>query len=313
MRDIDDTKAPLLEHLIELRKRLLWSLAVLVLLFFGCMYFAKSIFAFLVQPLLAAGQGKIIYTDIFEAFFAEVKVALFAALMIGFPFFATQMWKFVAPGLYAKEKKALLPFLLLTPIFFTGGAAFAYFVAMPWALKFLLSFQGDVGGIQREALPGIGNYLSFCTRFLFGFGAAFLTPILLMILERAGLITVEQLTKYRRYAFVGCAAVSAVLTPPDAVSMMLLLVPLYSLYELAIIAIRITHWRRKRTASAEGLDSEAGSNEGPEAPPGGGGLAVPGPFKRIARAGGQKVTIQGAKRPYAVTVPRRSNIFSSQP
>jgi len=278
VRDIDDTKAPLLEHLIELRKRLLWSLAVLVLLFFGCMYFAKSIFAFLVQPLLAAGQGKIIYTDIFEAFFAEVKVALFAALMIGFPFFATQMWKFVAPGLYAKEKKALLPFLLLTPIFFTGGAAFAYFVAMPWALKFLLSFQGDVGGIQREALPGIGNYLSFCTRFLFGFGAAFLTPILLMILERAGLITVEQLTKYRRYAFVGCAAVSAVLTPPDAVSMMLLLVPLYSLYELAIIAIRITHWRRKRTASAEGLDSEAGSNEGPEAPPGGGGVGGSGPI-----------------------------------
>ena len=278
MRDIDETKAPLLEHLIELRRRLLWSLAVLVLLFFGCMYFAKSIFAFLVQPLLAAGQGKIIYTDIFEAFFAEVKVALFAALMIGFPFFATQMWKFVAPGLYAKEKKALLPFLLLTPIFFTGGAAFAYFVAMPWALKFLLSFQGDVGGIQREALPGIGNYLSFCTRFLFGFGAAFLTPILLMILERAGLITVEQLTKYRRYAFVGCAAVSAVLTPPDAVSMMLLLVPLYSLYELAIIAIRITHWRRKRTESAEGSGSAAGNNEGPEAPPGGGRVGGSGPI-----------------------------------
>src|ERR1044072_2651826 len=130
------------------------------------------------ESLQAAGQGKIIYTDIFEAFFAEVKVALFAALMIGFPFFATQMWKFVAPGLYAKEKKGLLPFLLLTPFFFMGGAAFPYFVAMPWALHFLLSFQGDVGGIQREALPGVGNYLSFCTRFLFGFGAAFTLPIL---------------------------------------------------------------------------------------------------------------------------------------
>jgi len=278
VRDIDDTKAPLLEHLIELRKRLLWSLAVLVLLFFGCMYFAKSIFAFLVQPLLAAGQGKIIYTDIFEAFFAEVKVALFAALMIGFPFFATQMWKFVAPGLYAKEKKALLPFLLLTPLFFTAGAAFAYFVAMPWALHFLLSFQGEVGGVQREALPGVGNYLSFCTRFLFGFGAAFLTPILLMILERAGLITVEQLTKYRRYAFVGCAAVSAVLTPPDAVSMILLLVPLYSLYELAIVAIRITHWRRKRAVVAEGSKADARDNEGPETPPGGGRVGGSGPI-----------------------------------
>jgi sec-independent protein translocase protein TatC len=251
MKDIDDTKAPLLEHLIELRRRLLYSLVVLVVLFFGSLYFAKTIFAFLVQPLIAAGQGKIIYTDIFEAFFAEVKVALFAALMIGFPFFAIQMWKFVAPGLYAKEKKALLPFLLLTPVFFTGGAAFAYFIAMPWALHFLLSFQGDVGGIQREALPGVGNYLSFCTRFLFGFGAAFLTPILLMILERAGIITLQQLTKSRRYAIVASAAISAVLTPPDAVSMMLLLVPLYSLYELAIIAIRLTHWRRGRKEATE--------------------------------------------------------------
>ncbi len=250
MRDIDDTKAPLLEHLIELRKRLLLSFGVLVVLFFACLAYAKTIFAFLVQPLLAAGQGKVIYTDIFEAFFVEVKVALFAALMLGFPFFAIQMWKFVAPGLYAREKKALLPFLLLTPFFFIGGAAFAYYVAMPWALHFLLSFQGDVGGIQREALPGVGNYLNFCTRFLFGFGVAFLTPILLMILERAGLITLEQLTKSRRYAIVASAAVSAVLTPPDAVSMLLLLVPLYSLYELAILAIRLTHWRRSRKEAA---------------------------------------------------------------
>ena len=278
MKDIDDTKAPLLEHLIELRRRLLYSLVVLVVLFFGSLYFAKTIFAFLVQPLIAAGQGKIIYTDIFEAFFAEVKVALFAALMIGFPFFATQMWKFVAPGLYAKEKKALLPFLLLTPFFFIGGASFAYFVAMPWALHFLLSFQGDVGGIQREALPGVGNYLSFCTRFLFGFGVAFLTPILLMILERAGIVTLQQLTKSRRYALVGSAAISAVLTPPDAVSMMLLLVPLYSLYELAIIAIRLTHWRRGRTEATEKSDELAESNEGPEAPPGGGRVGGSGPI-----------------------------------
>ena len=276
MKDIDDTKAPLIEHLIELRRRLLWSFGVLVVLFFACFYFAKDIFAFLVQPLLAAGQGRIIYTDVFEAFFAEVKVALFAALMIGFPFFATQMWKFVAPGLYAKEKKALLPFLLLTPFFFLGGAAFAYFVAMPWALHFLLSFQGDVGGIQREALPGVGNYLSFCTRFLFGFGVAFLTPILLMILERAGIVTLQQLTRSRRYALVASAAISAVLTPPDAVSMMLLLVPLYSLYELAIVAIRLTHWRRGRKVA--GSDELAGKSEGPEAPPGGGRVGGSGPI-----------------------------------
>ena len=280
MKDIDDTKAPLLEHLTELRKRLLMSLGVLVVLFFSCLYFAKTIFAFLVQPLLAAGQGKIIYTDIFEAFFVEVKVALFAALMIGFPFFATQMWKFVAPGLYAKEKRALLPFLLFTPVFFTGGAAFAYYVAMPWALHFLLSFEGTVGGVEQEALPGVGNYLSFCTRFLFGFGVAFLLPILLMILERAGLVTREQLVKSRRYAIVAAAAVSAVLTPPDPASMLLLMVPLYALYEFAILAIRLTHWRRSRREAAAGpsADSGAGNNEGPEAPPGGGRVGGSGPI-----------------------------------
>ncbi len=248
MNDLDDTKQPLLEHLIELRRRLLWCLCTLVVAFFLCFAFAKEIFAVLVQPLLRAGQGKLIYTDIFEAFFTQVKVSIFAAMMISFPVIATQLWRFVAPGMYAREKKAFLPFLLLTPIFFAAGACFAYFVAMPWALHFLLSFQGDVGGIQQEALPGVGNYLNFVTRFLFGFGAAFLLPILLMILERAGIVTREQLAKSRRYAIVGAAAVSAVLTPPDVVSMLMLLVPLYSLYELALIAIRITHWHAARKA-----------------------------------------------------------------
>jgi sec-independent protein translocase protein TatC len=276
VKDIDDSKAPLIEHLIELRRRLLWSVAVLVLLFSACLYFAKPIFAFLVQPLLAAGQGKLIYTDIFEAFFVEVKVALFAALMLGFPFFAIQVWKFVAPGLYAKEKKALLPFLLLTPVFFVGGAAFAYYLAMPWALHFLLGFQGSVGGVEREALPGIGNYLSFCTRFLFGFGVAFLLPILLMILERSGLITIQQLRKSRRYAIVGAVAIAAVLTPPDAVSQLLLATPLYALYEFAIVAIRITHWRAARSAAAS-QSASGGKSEGPEAPPGGGRVGGSGP------------------------------------
>ena len=153
MIDIDETKAPLFEHLVELRRRLLWSVAVLAALFFVSLYFAQPIFAFLVQPLLAAGQGRVIFTDIFEAFFVDVKVALFTALMLGFPFFATQMWKFVAPGLYAKEKRALLPFLLMTPVFFLSGAAFAYYVAMPWALHFLLSFQGrEVRNLATPAL-----------------------------------------------------------------------------------------------------------------------------------------------------------------
>ena len=276
MKDIDETKQPLLEHLIELRRRLLYSLATLVACFFICFYFARDIFAVLVQPLLKAGQGKLIYTDIFEAFFTQVKVALFAAIMLAFPVIAIQLWRFIAPGLYAREKKAFLPFLFLTPVFFAAGACFAYFVAMPWALHFLLSYQGNIGGIQQEALPGVGNYLTFVTRFLFGFGAAFLLPILLMILERAGIVTREQLTKSRRYAVVASAAVAAVLTPPDVVSMLMLLVPLYSLYELAILAIRITHWRAARKAAK--LESSSGAavvtvgqtQEGPEAPPGGG-------------------------------------------
>ncbi|WP_051504043.1 twin-arginine translocase subunit TatC [Sphingomonas jaspsi] len=279
MKDIDDTKAPLIDHLIELRRRLLMSVLALMGAFFACLYFAKPIFAVLVQPLLAAGQGKLIYTDIFEAFFVEVKVAFFAALMIAFPVFATQIWRFVAPGLYAKEKKAFLPFLVMTPFFFIGGACFAYLVAMPWALKFLLGFEGNVGGVQQEALPAIGNYLSFVTRFLFGFGVAFLLPVLLMVLERAGLVTREQLAGNRRYAIVAAGAVSAVLTPPDAVSMLLMLVPLYGLYEFAILAIRVTHWRaaRRRISAADGVEGPQ-TSEGPEAPPGGGRVGGSGPI-----------------------------------
>jgi len=279
VKDIDDTKQPLLDHLIELRRRLLWCLTTLVIAFFICFAFAKDIFAVLVQPLIRAGQGKLIYTDIFEAFFAQVKVSLFAALMLSFPMIATQLWRFVAPGLYAKEKNAFLPFLLMTPVFFAGGACFAYFAAMPWALHFLLSYQGDVGGISQEALPGVGNYLNFCTRFIFGFGAAFLTPILLMILERAGIVTREQLARSRRYAIVGAAAAAAVLTPPDVVSMLLLLIPLYGLYEFAILAIRITHWRAARKARRASVVVDVPqTEEGPEAPPGGGRVGGCGPI-----------------------------------
>ena len=279
MRDIDDTKQPLLEHLIELRRRLLWSLVTLAVFFFICFHFAENIFAVLVQPLLKAGQGKLIYTDVFEAFFVQVKVALFAALMLSFPMIATQLWRFVAPGLYAKEKSAFLPFLLATPVFFAAGACFAYFLAVPWALHFLLSYQGNVGGVQQEALPGVGNYLNFITHFLFGFGAAFLLPILLMILERAGIVTREQLARSRRYAIVAAAAVAGVLTPPDAVSMMMLMVPLYGLYELAILAIRITHWRAARKAARSGSAVVVPqTEEGPEAPPGGGRVGGSGPI-----------------------------------
>lgn len=252
MSDIDESKMPLLDHLIELRTRLLWSFAALAVAFGLCFYYAKPIFAVLVQPLLAAGQGKIIYTDIFEAFFVEVKVALFAAMMVAFPVFATQLWRFVAPGLYRNEKRAFLPFLLMTPVLFGLGASMAYFVAMPVALSFLLGFQGDVGGVTQEALPGVGNYLNFVTTFIFGFGVAFLLPVVLMLLERAGIVTRQQLIDGRRYAIVGAFAIAAVLTPPDVVSQLLLAVPLCLLYELAIIAIWFTQHRRTKTAPETG-------------------------------------------------------------
>jgi sec-independent protein translocase protein TatC len=248
--DLDETKMPLLDHLIELRNRLLWCVVAMAVAFGVCFYFAKPIFGFLVQPLLAAGQGKLIFTDIFEAFFVEIKVAFFAATMVAFPVIATQLWRFVAPGLYSKEKRAFLPFLLMTPILFTAGAAMAYYLAMPVALEFLLGFSGDVGGVSQEALPGVGNYLSFATKFLFGFGVAFLLPVLLMLLERVGILTLAQLKAGRRYAVVGIAVVSAVLTPPDIMSQILLLVPMYLLYEMAILAIMITGRRRAKQEEA---------------------------------------------------------------
>jgi sec-independent protein translocase protein TatC len=249
--EIDETRAPLLDHLIELRRRLLWSVGALAVAFGVCLYFARPIFGFLAQPLLRSGEGLgLVYTNIFEAFFVDVKVAFFAALMISFPVIASQIWRFVAPGLYAKEKKAFLPFLLLTPVLFLSGGALAYFFAVPVALHFLLSYQGNVGGVTLTALPGIGNYLDFVTRFIFGFGVAFLLPVLLMLLERAGLVTRAQLKSGRRYAIVGAFAVAAVLTPPDVVSQLLLAVPLWGLYELSLIAIWFTERKRAKGAVA---------------------------------------------------------------
>lgn len=248
---VDASRAPLMDHLIELRRRLLWSVATLAVAFGLCLYLAKPIFAFLVQPLLRAGQGKVIYTNIFEAFFVEVKVAFFAAIMLAFPVIATQLWRFVAPGLYAKEQRAFLPFLLVTPVLFIAGAALAYYVALPLALHYLLSFSGNVGGVQQEALPGVGNYLDFVTRFMFGFGLAFLLPVLVMLLERAGIVSRVQLVAGRRYAIVAAVAIAAVLTPPDVISQLMLAVPLIVLYEGSLIAIWFTEKRRVRRPSTD--------------------------------------------------------------
>ncbi len=253
--EIDASRAPLLDHLIELRRRLLYCIAAIVVAFGVSYYFAEDIFAVLVQPLLSAGQKTVIYTQIFEAFFVQVKVAFFAAMMVSFPVIANQLWQFVAPGLYRKERRALLPFLFATPVLFAMGASMAYFIAIPMALHFLLGFQGNVGGVQQEALPAIGNYLSFIMQFLFGFGISFLLPVLLMLLERAGIITRKGLIGARRYAIVGATAIAAVLTPPDLMSQVLLAVPLCLLYEVAIIGIWFTERRRAREPDGEEVTS----------------------------------------------------------
>jgi len=254
IRDIDESQAPLLDHLIELRTRLLRALLAFGVAFAICFYYADRIFAILVQPLTKAfppGQGKLIYTKLYEAFFVEVKIAIFAAFFLSFPIIANQIWAFVAPGLYAKEKKAFLPFLIATPVLFAAGASLAYFVVMPTAFKFFLGFEGQKGGLQLEALPGTGDYLALVMQFILAFGISFLLPVLLMLLNRAGIITRAQTVGARRYAIVGIFIVAAVATPPDVVSQLLLAVPLLFLFEGTLLLMWFTE---RRDAKAKVLE-----------------------------------------------------------
>jgi sec-independent protein translocase protein TatC len=252
--EIDASKAPLLDHLIELRTRLVRCVVAFFICFALAFSQADRVFGFLVQPLVDAygpqTVGKLIYTKLYEAFFVEIKVAAFAALCLSFPIIANQLWAFVAPGLYRQEKRAFLPFLLATPVLFTAGASLAYFFVMPTAFKFFLSFQSDasVNGISQEALPAMGEYLDLVTSLILAFGISFLLPVLLMLLERAGIVTRAQLKAGRRYAIVAAFAIAAVMTPPDVWSQFALAIPLILLYELSIIGIWITERRRNAAA-----------------------------------------------------------------
>jgi sec-independent protein translocase protein TatC len=253
MKDIDDTKAPLLDHLIELRGRLLKCVYALFITGAICFYFSDKLFAFLVHPLKEAfgdGGGRLVYTKLYEAFFVQVKVAIFGAFCLSFPIIANQLWAFIAPGLYAKEKKALLPFLVMTPVLFLMGASLAYYVVMPTAFHFFLQFQGDSGGIPVEALPSTDAYLTLVMQFILAFGISFLMPVLLMLLNRAGFVTRTQLIGLRRYMIVGAFVLAAVLTPPDVVSQLMLAIPLLLLYEITIMAIWFTDRKQAREAAA---------------------------------------------------------------
>jgi len=260
LRDIDDTQAPLLDHLVELRSRLMRSVLALAIGFGICLYFADPILGFLIQPLKDAfptGEGQLIFTKLYEVFFVELKVALFAGFFASFPIIANQMWAFVAPGLYAKEKKAFLPFLIATPLLFAGGAALAYYVVMPTAFRWFLGFEGTAGGLEVEALPSAGDYLSLVMQFILAFGVCFLLPVLLLLLNRAGIVTRAQFSAARRYVVVGVVALAAIVTPPDPGSQVVLAIPLLILFEGSLLLMRLQE--KRVAASAE--DSEEPSED----------------------------------------------------
>jgi sec-independent protein translocase protein TatC len=243
--DIDESKAPLMEHLIELRKRLLYSAVMIILTFFVTFYFSQEIYDILAHPLQSAlgPKAQLISTEVTGQFWVRVEVALYAALMCMFPFLANQIWLFVAPGLYRHEKKAFLPFLLLTPLLFTLGVSLAYFM-MPMALKALLvgpfALIDKSSTINLAVTPDVQKYLAFVRQLLFAFGFSFLSPIALILLVRVGILKLETLQKGRRYAVVIVVAIAAVITPPDVTSQMMLAVPLYLLYELSLLILRFT-------------------------------------------------------------------------
>jgi len=253
IRDIDETQAPLLDHLLELRTRLLRCVYAMAVAFAVCFYFADDIFAILARPLMEAfppGQGRLIYTKLYEAFFVELKVSMFGAFLVSFPIIANQLWAFVAPGLYAREKKAFLPFLIATPVLFAMGASLAYFVVMPTAFRWFLGFQGDKGGLHLEALPGTGDYLNLVMQFILAFGVSFLLPVLLMLLNRAGIVSRAQLVSARRYVIVGIVALAAVITPPDVVSQLMLAIPLLVLFEGTLLLMRFVEHKEAQEKAA---------------------------------------------------------------
>ncbi len=237
---LDDEKMPLLDHLVELRQRLLFAVAALVVCFFIAFYFAGPIFNILVAPLADLWQGqtskRLIYTALHEKFFTDIKIAFFAGTFLAFPIIANQLWKFIAPGLYHQEKRAFLPFLLATPVLFFAGGAFVYYFVLPVAWAFFAGFeQAAVGGnLAIELEPKVNEYLSLVMRLIFAFGLSFELPVVLTLLTRSGLVTVEMLKQKRRYAVVLAFIAAAILTPPDPLSQVALAIPIILLYEISI-------------------------------------------------------------------------------
>jgi sec-independent protein translocase protein TatC len=257
--ELEASKAPLLDHLIELRTRLVNSCIAFLIAFIVCFYYARPIYGFLVQPLADQLQGQanrpMIFTQVYEQFFTLAKVGMFGGLCLAFPFMAWQLWMFIAPGLYRNERKAFLPFLVATPVMFIIGAAFVYYLLLPNAIRFFLSYEQhpdpSSGTIAIQLVPRVSEYLSFITTLIFAFGLCFELPVLLALLGRVGIVTSSGLKAVRRYAIVGVFVVAAVLTPPDVFSQLSLAVPLVGLYEISIWLVRgIERSRAKADAEA---------------------------------------------------------------
>lgn len=260
----EDNQMPIMEHLIELRNRLTWSVLALFITFGVCYYFVEDIYGFLVRPLAEAmGPGsdrRMIYTALTEVFFTYVKVSFFAACFISTPVFLGQFWAFIAPGLYKNERRAFYPFLFATPILFVLGGAMVYYFIMPLAWKFFLSFEtasGSATGLAIQLEAKVGEYLSLVMKLIFAFGLCFQLPVALTLMARAGLVTSQGLKKKRKYAVVITFVVAAVMTPPDLISQIGLAVPIMLLYEISIFMAKLAERKRAERAAEEEAELNA--------------------------------------------------------